>query len=138
MNDREKWRERVRDIRATSTTWWWWWCSETKKLIENKLRDKKGERIMWYFFNNDFILLTMFQCQFGFPYNLFCYFTLNELHHQLSVLFPQSGRIYLSISVCWYLSIYLSTYISLFISIYLSIYPLVCSYLSINVPNRIP
>ena len=25
MNDREKWRERVRDICATSTTWWWWW-----------------------------------------------------------------------------------------------------------------
>ena len=25
MNAREKWRERVRDIRATSTTWWWWW-----------------------------------------------------------------------------------------------------------------
>ena len=23
MNDREKWRERVRDTRATSTTWWW-------------------------------------------------------------------------------------------------------------------
>ena len=26
MNDREEWRERVRDIRATSGTWWWWWC----------------------------------------------------------------------------------------------------------------
>ena len=26
MNDREKWRERVRDIRASGTTWWWWWC----------------------------------------------------------------------------------------------------------------
>ena len=25
MNDREEWRERVRDIRASSTTWWW--CS---------------------------------------------------------------------------------------------------------------
>ena len=25
MNDREKWRERVRDISATSMTWWWWW-----------------------------------------------------------------------------------------------------------------
>ena len=24
MNDREKWRESVRDIRATSTTWWWY------------------------------------------------------------------------------------------------------------------
>ena len=25
MNDGEKWRERVRDIRASDTTWWWWW-----------------------------------------------------------------------------------------------------------------
>ena len=25
MNDREKWRERVRDIRACGATWWWWW-----------------------------------------------------------------------------------------------------------------
>ena len=27
MNDREEWRERVRDIRATSAIWWWWWPS---------------------------------------------------------------------------------------------------------------
>ena len=25
MNDREKWRERVRDIRTSGTIWWWWW-----------------------------------------------------------------------------------------------------------------
>ena len=25
MNYREKWRERVRDIRASGTTWWWLW-----------------------------------------------------------------------------------------------------------------
>ena len=25
MNDREEWRERVRDIRPTSAIWWWWW-----------------------------------------------------------------------------------------------------------------
>ena len=25
MNDREKWWERIRDIRASGTTWWWWW-----------------------------------------------------------------------------------------------------------------
>ena len=24
MNDREEWRERVRDIRAISAIWWWW------------------------------------------------------------------------------------------------------------------
>ena len=27
MNDREKWKERVRDIRSGGTTWWWWWYS---------------------------------------------------------------------------------------------------------------
>ena len=27
MNDREKWRERVRDIPSSGTTWWWWWWS---------------------------------------------------------------------------------------------------------------
>ena len=25
MNDRQEWRERVRDIRAASTIWWWRW-----------------------------------------------------------------------------------------------------------------
>ena len=24
MNDRETWRERVKDIRASRTSWWWW------------------------------------------------------------------------------------------------------------------
>ena len=32
MNDREKWRERVRGIRATSTTWWWWGILEIIQL----------------------------------------------------------------------------------------------------------
>ena len=25
IDDREEWRERIRDIHAGSTTWWWWW-----------------------------------------------------------------------------------------------------------------
>ena len=38
MNDREKWREMVKDIRAGGTTWWWWWlwwenCSIKTNLI---------------------------------------------------------------------------------------------------------
>ena len=36
MNDREKWRERVRDIRAGGMTWWWWWwiiISHRKSLL---------------------------------------------------------------------------------------------------------
>ena len=30
MNDREKWRERVRDICASGTTWWWWHWKEAE------------------------------------------------------------------------------------------------------------
>ena len=26
MDDRNGWRERIRNIRAGSATWWWWWC----------------------------------------------------------------------------------------------------------------
>ena len=29
MNDREEWRERVRDISAASAIWWWWWPSSS-------------------------------------------------------------------------------------------------------------
>ena len=32
MNDREKWRERVRDIRASGTAWWWWWVTKYYSL----------------------------------------------------------------------------------------------------------
>ena len=36
MNGREKWREKVRDIRASRTTWWWWWwwIQETCKCVQ--------------------------------------------------------------------------------------------------------
>ena len=47
MNDREKCRERARDIRATSTTWWcWWWCMEEKLTIAtyNKPKECLNER----------------------------------------------------------------------------------------------
>ena len=54
MNDREKWRERVRDIRATSTTWWWWWWWQSRMVINNtyqypflKFHQKKNP---WYIF----------------------------------------------------------------------------------------
>ena len=37
MNDREEWRERVRDIRATSATWWGWPLS--LKVLRHRERD---------------------------------------------------------------------------------------------------
>ena len=37
MNDREKWRERVRDIRATSAIWWWWILDHNALAKEEKI-----------------------------------------------------------------------------------------------------
>ena len=62
MIDREKWRERVRDICGTSTTWWWWYiyiyllnntpygkkktASDLKMKIYNKSLSR-GKKIYW-------------------------------------------------------------------------------------------
>ena len=43
MKDGEEWRERVRDIRATSATWWWWWwwfLSQTYFLSYSKTMEE--------------------------------------------------------------------------------------------------
>ena len=37
MNDREKWREMVKDIRAGGTTWWWWWLTRMKACTQTSL-----------------------------------------------------------------------------------------------------
>ena len=37
MNDREEWREMVRDICASDTTWWWWWPKKNTKLSWNQI-----------------------------------------------------------------------------------------------------
>ena len=38
MNDREEWRERARDIRATSAIWWWWiWNKKGHDIIISRV-----------------------------------------------------------------------------------------------------
>ena len=37
IDDKEGWRERVRDIRADSATWWWWWWWWFLKVRESRL-----------------------------------------------------------------------------------------------------
>ena len=43
MDDRDEWRERVREIRASSMTWWWWWWYITHvcvhKILQTTLRN---------------------------------------------------------------------------------------------------
>ena len=41
MNDREKWRERVGDIRESGMTWWWWrwwWNMVSRGVLERHVR----------------------------------------------------------------------------------------------------
>ena len=46
MTDREEWRERVRDIRATSASWWWWWYIWwiIEEGIERERKEMERER----------------------------------------------------------------------------------------------
>ena len=37
MDDRDGWRERVREIRVSSARWWWWWYKEKTWTAIDKL-----------------------------------------------------------------------------------------------------
>ena len=47
MNDREEWRERVRDIRATSATWWWWWYIKKLTISWQNLKRERQNKVNW-------------------------------------------------------------------------------------------
>ena len=63
MNNREKWRERVRDIRAGVTTWgWWWWGwknSQWTSLRDGLQREKDFSNRLagTLLFQSDFIII---------------------------------------------------------------------------------
>ena len=83
MNDKEKWRERVRDIRASGTTWWWWTCTRAGFMIVKsfllffyQLVYSRYTKIHWYFLyiyiytyihTYTYIMRMMSCCKYGFP-----------------------------------------------------------------------
>ena len=42
MNDRDGWRERVKEIRTSSATWWWWWSSSSWLVLMNWSRERSS------------------------------------------------------------------------------------------------
>ena len=72
MNNREKWRERVRDIRAGGTTWWWWWwCNGNEgvptlpKPVDKSLKSNKVQC-----HSQNFLLLEVIQSAYSILYLL--------------------------------------------------------------------
>ena len=60
MNDREKWRERIRDIRASGTTgWWWWWLWVYNKRKERQDNLTFTARNILYIYIYIYILLHL-------------------------------------------------------------------------------
>ena len=57
MNNWEKWRERVRDIRASGTTWWWWWWW----LLSITNNSVKHQSFVYSQFNYHTVLLQTIQ-----------------------------------------------------------------------------
>ena len=52
MNDREKWRETVRDIRAGGATWWWWWWWFVNEYFVGNILNKP--ELIWLHFGKCF------------------------------------------------------------------------------------
>ena len=81
MKDREEWRERVRDIRATSTIWWWWWsynCFVVKKNWHTAFLVNNVVSHSFYFFKIQklFSILYAMLCDIVFYCIDFFYFLL--------------------------------------------------------------
>ena len=98
MNDREEWRERIRDIRATSATWWWWY-------------------IYIYIYNeSDQVNFSLIILIF-FPYLIFCFPTSHIIffHIHVHTLHPSFflPTLYFSLHTSRYLSYHFFTHIIL-------------------------
>ena len=70
MDDREKWRERVRDIRASGTTSWSWWFYQLQ--LKTKALVRKFERIVIKFYKKNVSLLFNQTCPYIYIYMCVC------------------------------------------------------------------
>ena len=62
MNDREEWRERVRDIRATSAIWWWWLLQFPGILsIKDRMLPESFAELCWQSYQKWTILVLVFK-----------------------------------------------------------------------------
>ena len=104
MNDREKWREKTRNIRASCMTWWWWWWwwfwlrTATNFCADSSLLNKQPELLMLQVLMVSQVLFfsRLFSSQFSLyllplQFSLISLFSHILLHFQL-VLFSSFFR----------------------------------------------
>ena len=69
MNDRETWKERVRDIRASRTTWWWWIMCKKRADSFSNIIYKICLQIIYMFNIYRVIIIIIISCwQHGYPW----------------------------------------------------------------------
>ena len=99
MNDREGWRDRVRDIHAGGTTWWWWWWMVFTRPLISEFSS---------FFTNPFVtvpstpIITGITVTFMF-HSLFCSLARSWYLSFFLISFCRNGKVnYLAGSLfCW-------------------------------------
>ena len=69
MNDREKWRETVRDIRAGGATWWWWWLRILNRHMAYKTQENFKKMCALYTFKYGKSFLLFSYCWWGRDYD---------------------------------------------------------------------
>ena len=98
MNDREEWRERVRDIRATSAIWWWWLlkiCDISEKKINWKNSDLISFEIWLIFLEH--VFLWFLRCKKKRSKSMVLIFTCSTIGfltaNHIFVITHETGRI---------------------------------------------
>ena len=81
MNDWEKWREMVKDIRAGGTSWWWWWYIDIYIYIKRKIYNKV--EIYW----ESILLLNKSLFLLGLPWYQFFLYCQITLHYLLIYIY---------------------------------------------------
>ena len=122
MNDREEWRERVRDIRATSAIWWWWWWCYLQVVWSMNRRHLQCWRVLFLLFLTYLVSISSLGCKvleivIGFLFS----------RPFLEVLPSSTSRMVTSIlrggdfcSLFWFWVVFLFTWDTLFEKLFLS------------------
>ena len=130
MNDREKWRETVRDIRAGGATWWWWWWWYIYIYIYIYIYTLSSLSLYIYIFEYIYIYIYIY---FLFPLSLALSLSLSlSKYICIYTCIHTHTHTYIHIYICECVSVCVCVFIYIYIYIGFFFFLLFCFYISLS------
>ena len=119
MNDREKWRERVRDIRASGTTWWWWYIYIYIYIYMSIYICLYCTYIRVYIYIYIHVCIWISLCMYKYIYVVYAFICAHisiYVYRYICIYTP------MYIYVCIYINVYIYIYIYVYIYVFMHVY----------------